>query len=78
MVTENPILIEWLINLFKDAIEESTGTIRNERIWMNGSDTDEEIKMHIENINLQEEYITLLEKYIDDLNQYKKQTMIIR
>jgi RecA/RadA recombinase len=63
------IIKEWLRDLYDVAIEEAKGTIDNERGWQNGSDTDEDIMMHDENIQRNEEYIEILEQLKADVDR---------
>ena len=59
----NPIVREWLDDLFDAAIEEAEAAISNERIWGNGADDDETIDMHNDNAELNEEYIEILKDF---------------
>lgn len=57
----NEIIKEWLAALYDDAIAEAKETIANERLWANGSGSEEEASAHLQNIDIQEEYIEVLE-----------------
>lgn len=53
---------EWLTTLLDEEIKTEKGTIDNERIWENGSNSEEEAEMHEQNIGEHEEYIKVLEE----------------
>lgn len=60
--------VEFMIEEFKesnisleDEIDDIRGTIDNERIWQNGSSSQEEIDMHEQNIADYEAYLEWLE-----------------
>lgn len=55
----DPMVQEWLTNLYADAIEEAEQSIKNERIWEKGYD-GEESNPHTENISTIEQYISVL------------------
>ena len=56
----NPIIKDWLRDLYDAAIEDAESSIGNERGWGNGADDDETIDMHNDNAELNEEYIDVL------------------
>lgn len=57
----------WIENLYKDAIEEARGTIKNEHLWEFGYD-GEEPNPHTENIEVLTEYLEILENKLAELN----------
>lgn len=64
-IIDDPIMKEWLTELYEKEIEETKGTIENESIWMLGSDTEEESFMHYVNIKRLKNYLNLL-NYLKD------------
>lgn len=56
------IVNQWIINMLDEAIGEAKTAISNERVWQNGSDTDEEITSHEFNIICNEHFIEKLEE----------------
>lgn len=63
------IIKTWLNDLYDTAISETEAMIGNERIWQNGADSDEEIRLREENIARDEEYIQVLKRLKDDVNK---------
>lgn len=59
---------EWFKQLIESEIEESEGTISNERLWQKGSDTKEQVMMHEENIIRLNDYAEFLRGIIKQLN----------
>ena len=57
----DPMVQEWLNNLYIEAIEEAKQSIKNERIWEKGYD-EEGDNPHTENIRTIEQYISVLTK----------------
>ncbi|MBO7734723.1 MAG: hypothetical protein J6S67_19340 [Methanobrevibacter sp.] len=57
----DPVISEWLDNLFDTEIGETRGTIANEKIWLRGSDTPEQEYCHMKNIETLNQYIEVLE-----------------
>lgn len=51
----------WLAGMVQSEIEQVTGTISNNNLWMHSSETDEEVEMFAENIANLEEYKSVLE-----------------
>lgn len=51
----------WLAGMVQNEIEQVTGTISNNNLWMHSSETDEEVEMFAENIANLEEYKSVLE-----------------
>lgn len=56
------IVNKWITDMLDAAIAEAKCAISNERIWQNGSDTDDEITSHEFNINCNELFIEKLEE----------------
>ena len=61
------LMIVWLENLFNEELDDTKGTIENEKLWKKGSDTEEQIELHEANIQNLLEYQTLLEDAIKQL-----------
>ena len=59
---------EWFKQLIKSEIEETEGTISNERLWQKGSDTDEQVMMHEENIARLNDYAEFLRGITNQLD----------
>jgi len=64
---DQEIINKWIKDLDKNedipsVIEEARGTISNERIWLKGSDNEEQIIAHNQNIATLEEYIRRLQE----------------
>ena len=59
---------EWFKQLIKSEIEETEGTISNERLWQKGSDTDEQVMMHEENIARLNDYAEFLRGIANQLD----------
>ena len=59
---------EWFKQLIKSEIEETEGTISNERLWQKGSDTDEQVMMHEENIARLNDYAEFLHGIANQLD----------
>lgn len=55
----------WMNSLFDTEIEDVKGAISNEHLWLLGSDTEEGIACHTQNIADLEEYLTRL-KYMNN------------
>lgn len=55
----DPMVQEWLNNLYTEAIEEAEQSIKNERIWEKGYNGEED-NPHTENISTIEQYISVL------------------
>lgn len=51
----------WLAGMVQNEIEQVTGTISNNNLWMHSSETEEEVEMFAENIANLEEYKLVLE-----------------
>ena len=51
----------WLAGMVYNEIEQVTGTISNNNLWMHSSETEEEVEMFAENITNLEEYKLVLE-----------------
>lgn len=66
----NEMVKNWLIKLFEREIEETLGSISNERIWLMGTDVWEE-KMHLDNMTNLSEYITTLKILLNDIREAK-------
>lgn len=57
----DPVVQEWLNNLYTEAIEEAKQSIKNERIWEKGyNEGAYESNPHTENIKTIEQYISVL------------------
>ena len=61
----NPLIKEWLVEMYNTEIENTKKTISNERIWANGSDNPE---VHLGNIETLEEYIETLEELKEEIS----------
>ena len=48
----NEVVKEWVINNITDQLDELAGAINNEKIWMLGSTSSEEIAGHADNIKI--------------------------
>lgn len=62
----NELIKIWLINMYKNEINESKASISNEHIWELGYN-GEESNPHINNISNIQEYICILEEKIREL-----------
>ncbi len=51
----------WFLRLIEDEIKEVTGAISNESIWIHGSENEEQVQMHTENLASLEEYKNMLQ-----------------
>lgn len=49
-IAMDPVVKEWIIENIKEQIEEYEGTIANEKLWLLGSTSADEIQCHAENI----------------------------
>ena len=67
----NEMVKNWLIELYEREIEETLGSISNERIWLMGTDVREEEKMHLDNMANLNEYITTLKTLLNDIKEEK-------
>lgn len=67
----NEMVKNWLIELYENEIEETLGSISNERIWLMGTDVLEEEKMHLDNMANLNEYITTLKTLLNDIKEEK-------
>ena len=65
--SHNEIIAEWFRNLFSDEIEETEGTISNEKIWLLGSESIEEAESHNSNIVNLLEYKRALQEMLEQL-----------
>ena len=52
---------EWLKAMYNEEIEQTTGSISNERLWANGAPDEETAQMHLDNIEELERYLEILE-----------------
>jgi hypothetical protein len=55
------------VNLIEDEIEENKVDISNEEIWLNGSNTEESIEIHKDNIRLRNEYNKFLQEFLNKI-----------
>ena len=67
----NEMIKHWLIKLYEREIEETQGTISNENLWMLGSETKEEEKMHIDNMANLNEYVATLKTLLNEIKEEK-------
>ena len=67
----NEMIKHWLIELYEREIEETQGTISNENLWMLGSETKEEEKMHIDNMANLNEYVATLKTLLNEIKEEK-------
>lgn len=58
----NEMIKFWLIDLYNGAIEETKGTIANNRLCILGADNAEEERMFIQNETDMKEYLEILEE----------------
>lgn len=65
----NEMIKHWLIKLYEREIEETQGTISNENLWMFGSETKEEEKMHIDNMANLNEYVATLKTLLNEIKE---------
>lgn len=49
-ITMDHVVKEWIIENIKEQIEDYEGTIANEKLWLLGSTSAEEIQGHAENL----------------------------
>ena len=56
----NEIVKEWIITDLSEIIDDVRGALENEKLWLLGSDTVEEIQAHTENIKNLCEYMDYL------------------
>jgi hypothetical protein len=56
------IVNKWIVDMLDEAITDSMGAIRNERLWQKGASNDEEIATHEFNIICNEHFIEKLEE----------------
>lgn len=61
------IINGWFVKMYDREIAEAEGAISNERIWRDGSQTDEEYGMHTANIIRLLKYIETLKKLKNDI-----------
>jgi hypothetical protein len=59
----------WLAGMVQNEIEQVTGTISNNNLWMHSSETDEEVEMFAENIANLEEYKSVLETIYKNIEE---------
>lgn len=59
----------WIEHLYKDAIEDTKETIRNEHLWELGYNGEEPINPHTENIEMLKEYIDVLTYKLNELDK---------
>ena len=59
----------WLYKLFDGEINETNSAIENENIWLNGSDNNKSISIHIENLNCLKEYKIILENVKNQIEE---------
>lgn len=62
----DPMVQEWLNNLYTEAIEEAEQSLSNERIWEKGYD-GEDTNPHTENIETLNQYISVLTQLRTDI-----------
>lgn len=62
----NPMVQEWLNNLYTEAIEEAEQSLSNERLWEKGYD-GEDANPHTENIETLNQYISVLTQLRADI-----------
>lgn len=62
----NPMVQEWLNNLYTEAIEEAEQSLSNERLWEKGYD-GEDTNPHTENIETLNQYISVLTQLRADI-----------
>ena len=63
------IVRRWIENMLDKEITEVLGAIDNERLWQKGSDSQEEIDMHEDNILNHEEYLEWLKAKLEEINK---------
>lgn len=61
------VVREWVKENLLEQMEETRGTIANEKMWLLGSDTEEAIAGHAENIKLLCEYMDYLSTQLRDI-----------
>jgi len=69
------LITAWLNDMIDAEIEDVTGAIKNEGLWVLGSETLDEVDMHLENLQIQTEYIDVLlviKEAINDANEVSK------
>lgn len=67
----NEMVKNWLIELYEREIDDTQGTISNEKLWMLGSETKEQEQMHLDNMANLNEYITTLKTLLNDIKEEK-------
>ena len=68
-ITDETIAI-WLMDLFKNEMEEAEGAASNEHIFALGSDDDESATQHEENAELNRQYVEILKDAYDEVAKY--------
>lgn len=67
----NEMIKYWLMELYEREIDDTQGTISNEKLWMLGSETKEQEQMHLDNMANLNEYITTLKTLLNDIKEEK-------
>ena len=67
LVPDREMINEWLMNLYREEIEDTKVTISNERMWEKGYNGNEPVNPHTENIVTLEEYIKVLQSKINEI-----------
>lgn len=65
------IILQWFENAIDEEINDVNGTIANEELWTKGSDTEEQISMHMENIRTNNLYKDFMTKMLNDICSIK-------
>ena len=68
-ITDETIAI-WLLDLFKNEIDEARGATSNEHLFALGSDDDESAAQHEENAELNRQYAEILKDAYDEVAKY--------
>ena len=69
LTNANECIMGWFEELFRNEIDDTAGTIDNERLWAKGSLDEEEEMMHEGNIETLEEYREYLEDALKQVNE---------
>lgn len=65
----NEMIKHWLMELYEREIDDTQGTISNEKLWMLGSETKEQEQMHIDNMATLNEYVATLKTLLHEIKE---------
>lgn len=67
----------WLLDMFKNEIEDTNGTLSNDILWSKGAETDEEKQIHLENEHCLGTYIDNLKDIVRQMDK-ENEPLVIR